>query len=159
MEEIETAKHMTDHMSRFREQLEAIRQAYRAAIARKPILSCWSHVVDYLSATIAFDETEHLHILFLDKRNRLIADEEHQHGTIDHVPCYPREVVKRALELGAAALILAHNHPTGDPTPSHADVAMTKAIAQVCGLLGIAVHDHIVVAKQGHASLKALGLI
>jgi DNA repair protein RadC len=115
--------------------------------------------VDYLSATIAFDETEHLHILFLDKRNRLIADEEHQHGTIDHVPCYPREVVKRALELGAAALILAHNHPTGDPTPSHADVAMTKAIAQVCGLLGIAVHDHIVVAKQGHASLKALGLI
>jgi hypothetical protein len=143
----------------FREQLEAIRQAYRAEIAGKPVLSCWSDVLDYLTAAIAFDETERFHLLLLDKKNRLIADEQHQTGTVDHVPVYPREVVKRALQVGATAIILAHNHPSGDPTPSRADVDMTKALAEACGPLGIAIHDHIVVGKQGHASLKALKLI
>ena len=98
-------------------------------------------------------------MLFLDKRNRLIADELHQQGTIDHTPVYPREVVKRALELGASAIVLVHNHPSGDPTPSHADVEMTKAIISACQVLGIAVHDHVVIAKQGHASFKELKLM
>jgi DNA repair protein RadC len=116
-------------------------------------------VLNYLTAAIAFDQTEQLRILFLDKRNRLIADEQHQRGTIDHVPVYPREVVKRALEVGATALILAHNHPSGDPTPSRADIDMTKALGEVCRLTGVAVHDHVIVGKEGHASLKALGLM
>jgi DNA repair protein RadC len=143
----------------FREQLEAIRQAYRAEIAGKPVMSCWSDVVNYLTAAMAFDATEQLCILFLDKRNRLIADEKHQTGTMDHVPVYPREVVKRALDHNATAIILSHNHPSGDPTPSRADVEMTKALAEACRPLGIAIHDHLVVGREGHASLKALGLL
>ena len=100
-----------------------------------------------------------LRILFLDKRNQLISDEVQQVGTVDHTPVYPREVVKRALELSATALILAHNHPSGDPTPSHADIQMTKAIIDVARPLGISVHDHIIVGKNGHASMKGLRLI
>jgi DNA repair protein RadC len=98
-------------------------------------------------------------ILFLDKRNGLIADEVQQTGTVDHTPVYPREVVKRALELSATAIILVHNHPSGDPTPSRADIEMTKAIVDVAKPLGISVHDHLIVGKDGHASLKGLKLI
>ena len=98
-------------------------------------------------------------MLFLDKRNQLIADEVQQTGTVDHTPVYPREVVKRALELSATAIILVHNHPSGDPTPSRADIEMTKAIMEVAKPLGIAVHDHLIVGKQGHASLRGLKLI
>jgi DNA repair protein RadC len=104
-------------------------------------------------------EKEALRVLFLDKKNQLIADEEQQKGTVDHTPVYPREVVKRALELSATALILVHNHPSGDPTPSRADIEMTQAIVAVARPLGIAVHDHIIVGKDGHASLKGLRLI
>jgi DNA repair protein RadC len=96
---------------------------------------------------------------FLDKRNHLIADELHQQGTIDHTPVYPREVVKRALELGASAIVIAHNHPSGDPTPSRADVEMTKAIISACQVLGIAVHHHVIIGKQGHRSFKELKLM
>jgi DNA repair protein RadC len=108
---------------------------------------------------MAFAEKEQFRILFLDKRNQLIVDEVQQTGTVDHTPVYPREVVKRALELSATALILVHNHPSGDPTPSHADIQMTQTIIDVAKPLGIAVHDHIVVGKDGHTSLKALKLI
>jgi DNA repair protein RadC len=108
---------------------------------------------------MAFAEREQFRILFLDKRNQLIADEVQATGTVDHTPVYPREVVKRALELSATALVLVHNHPSGDPTPSHADVQMTKQIANVARPLGIEVHDHIIVGKEGHASLKALRLL
>ena len=108
---------------------------------------------------MAFEDIEQFRILFLDKRNRLIADEVQQTGTVDHTPVYPREVVKRALELSATAIILVHNHPSGDPTPSQADVQMTKAVIDVAGPLGISVHDHIIVGKHGHASLKGLKLI
>ena len=108
---------------------------------------------------MAFADKEQFRILFLDKRNRLIADEVQQTGTVDHTPVYPREVVKRALELSATAIILVHNHPSGDPTPSHADIEMTKAIVEVAKPLGIAVHDHMIVGKDGHASLKGLRLI
>lgn len=125
----------------------------------RPVLSSWSAVIDYCRTAMAFADKEQFRVLFLDKRNQLIADELQQVGTVDHTPVYPREVVKRALELSATAIILVHNHPSGDPTPSTADVQMTKSIIEVAGPLGISVHDHIIVGKQGHASLKGLRLI
>jgi DNA repair protein RadC len=108
---------------------------------------------------MAFEPREQFRILFLDKKNALIADEVQQQGTIDHTPVYPREVVKRALELSATALILVHNHPSGDPTPSRADIEMTRLVVDSAKPLGIAVHDHIIIGKNGHASLKGLQLI
>jgi DNA repair protein RadC len=131
----------------------------RGEIKRRDVLSSWSAVLDYCRAAMAFANTEQFRILFLDKRNKLIADEEQQRGTVDHTPVYPREVVKRALELSATAIVLVHNHPSGDPTPSRADIEMTKQIIEVAKPLGIAVHDHIIVGKDGHASLRGLGVI
>jgi len=131
----------------------------RGQVQRRPVLSSWSNVIDYCRTTMAFADKEQFRVLFLDKRNRLIADEVQQVGTIDHTPVYPREVVKRALELSATALILVHNHPSGDPTPSQADIQMTQTIIDVARPLGIAVHDHIIVGKDGHASFKSLRLI
>ena len=131
----------------------------RGEMRRRPVLSSWSTVLDYCRTSMAFADKEQFRILFLDKRNQLIADEVQQVGTIDHTPVYPREVVKRALELSATALILVHNHPSGDPTPSRADIQMTQSIVEVAAPLGIAVHDHIIVAKDGHASFKGLKLI
>jgi len=131
----------------------------RGQVKRRTVLSSWSQVLDYCRSVMAFAAIEQFRVLFLDKRNHLIADEQHQVGTIDHTPVYPRELVKRALELSATAMILVHNHPSGDPTPSRADVQMTQAIIEVARPLGIAVHDHIIVGKDGHASLKALKLI
>jgi DNA repair protein RadC len=124
----------------------------------KQVLASWSSVIDYCRAAMAYETIEQFRILFLDKRNTLIADEVQQRGTVDHTPVYPREVVKRALELSATALILVHNHPSGDPTPSRADIDMTKMIADTAKPLGITVHDHIIVGKDGHASLKGLRL-
>ena len=131
----------------------------RGQVKRREVLSSWGSVLDYCRTTMAFDDTEKFRVLFLDKKNQLIADEVQQRGTVDHTPVYPREVVKRALELAATAVILVHNHPGGDPTPSRADVQMTQAIVEVARPLGIAVHDHIIVGKDGHASLKGLKLI
>jgi DNA repair protein RadC len=122
-------------------------------------LSSWNDVIDYCRASMAFSDKEQFRLLFLDKKNQLIADEVQQTGTVDHTPVYPREVIKRALELSATALILVHNHPSGDPTPSQADIQMTKAIINIATPLGIAVHDHIVVGRGGHASLKGMRLI
>jgi DNA repair protein RadC len=131
----------------------------RGEVKRRPMLSSWSSVLDYCRTQMAFADKEQFRILFLDKRNQLIADEVQQVGTVDHTPVYPREVVKRALELSATALILVHNHPSGDPTPSRADIQMTQAIVEVARPLGISVHDHIIVGKEGHASFKGLRLI
>jgi DNA repair protein RadC len=128
-------------------------------VRARPVLSSWNEVLDYCRAAMAFAEKEHFRVLFLDKRNQLIADEVQQSGTVDHTPVYPREVVKRALELSATAVVLVHNHPSGDPTPSRADIAMTKSIVDVARPLGIEVHDHIIVGREGHASLKGLKLI
>ena len=125
----------------------------------QPILSSWSSLIDYCRSAMAFEDVEQFRILFLDKKNRLIADEVQQRGTVDHTPVYPREVMKRALELGATALILVHNHPSGDPTPSTADVQMTRQIVDVAKPLGVTVHDHIVIGKHGHVSMKAQRLI
>ena len=131
----------------------------RGAVKDRPVLSSWSTVLEYCRAAQAFADREEFRVLFLDKRNQLIADEVQQTGTIDHTPVYPREIVKRALELASTAVILVHNHPSGDPTPSHADIQMTQQIIAVAQPLGISVHDHIIVGKEGHASLKGLKLI
>src|SRR5277367_5406268 len=131
----------------------------RGAVKKRPALSSWSRVLDYCRTAQAFAEREQFRVLFLDKRNQLIADEVQQTGTVDHTPVYPREVVKRALELSATAIVMVHNHPPGDPTPSRADIEMTQQIIAVAGPLGIAVHDHIIVGKAGHTSLRGLKLI
>jgi len=131
----------------------------KGEIKRSIALSSWNEVIEYCRTSMAFADKEQFRILFLDKRNQLIADEVQQTGTVDHTPVYPREVIKRALELSATALILMHNHPSGDPTPSSADIQMTKAIIGIASPLGISVHDHIIVGKNGHASLKGMKLI
>ncbi len=131
----------------------------RGQVKRRPVLSSWTAVLEYCRTAQAFADKEQFRILFLDKKNQLIADELQQVGTIDHTPVYPREVVKRAIERSATAVILVHNHPSGDPTPSRADIQMTQAIVDVARSLGISVHDHIIVGKEGHASLKGLKLI
>jgi DNA repair protein RadC len=131
----------------------------RGAVTKRQALSSSASVLNYCRSAQAFADRELFRILFLDKRNHLIADEVQQTGTIDHTPVYPREVVKRALELSSTAVILVHNHPSGDPTPSRADIQMTQQIISVAQPLGISVHDHIIVGKEGHASLKGLKLI
>ena len=137
----------------------AARRLAKGAVGKRPVLSSWTSVLDYCRAAMAFAEREQFRLLFLDKRNALIADEMQQSGTVDHTPVYPCEVVRRALELSATALILVHNHPSGDPTPSSPDIRMTKEIMEVAKPLGITVHDHIIVGREGHASLKGLRLI
>ena len=131
----------------------------KGQLKQRTLLSSWNDVIDYCRTAMAFADREQFRLLFLDKRNQIIADELQQTGTVDHTPVYPREVIKRALELSATAVILVHNHPSGDPTPSSADIQMTKAIVDIAAPLGISVHDHIIVGKGGHASLKALKLI
>ncbi len=125
----------------------------------RPALSSWAALLDYCAAAMARGVREEFRVLFLDRKNVLIADEVQSAGTIDHTPVYPREIVKRALEIGASALILVHNHPSGDPTPSRADIEMTREIAAAAKPLNIAVHDHLVVGRSGHASFKSLGLL
>lgn len=125
----------------------------------KPLLSSWTQLIDYCRSQMAYESIEQFRILFLDKKNRLIADEVQQVGTVDHTPVYPREVIRRALELSATALILVHNHPSGDPTPSSADVRVTRDIVEAAKPLGITLHDHIIIGKSGHASLRGLKLI
>ena len=127
--------------------------------AEQPILSSWSQLIDYCSSQMAYQSIEQFRILFLDKKNRLIADEVQQTGTVDHTPVYPREVIKRSLELSATALILVHNHPSGDPAPSSADVRMTREIHDIAKPLGITLHDHLIIGRSGHASLRALKLL
>jgi DNA repair protein RadC len=131
----------------------------REELRDRPVLSSWDKVVDYCRARLGREETEHFWVLYLDRKNAVLADEQQSRGTVDHTPVYPREVVRRALELGASALILVHNHPSGDPTPSAADISITKAVVDAAAALDIAVHDHIVIARAGHVSLRAEGLI
>ena len=131
----------------------------RGEVLERPVLASWSQVVDYCRASMGFEPKDQFRILFLDKKNRLIADEVQQAGTVDHTPVYPREVIKRTLELSATALILVHNHPSGDPAPSSADVQMTRQINDIARPLGITVHDHIIVGRNGHASLKGMKLM
>ncbi|PLX37161.1 MAG: hypothetical protein C0606_11715 [Hyphomicrobiales bacterium] len=135
------------------------RRFTRGQVRGRTVLASWSAVIEHCRASMAFSDREQFRVLFLDKKNALIADELQQTGTVDHTPVYPREIVKRALELSATAIILVHNHPSGDPTPSRADIQMTKQIVDIGEPLGIAVHDHIIVGRDGHASFRGLKLI
>lgn len=128
-------------------------------VLNQPVLNSWSRLIDYIQATMGLEKKEHFRLLFLNKKNELIADETQQTGTVDHTPAYPREIVKRALELSATAIILVHNHPSGDPTPSKADIDMTAQIIAAARPLGIVIHDHIVVSKSGTTSMRNKGLL
>ncbi len=136
----------------------AIRLA-RAPVINSSVISNWETLLDYCRTAMATLPTEQFRLLFLDRKNVLIADELQQTGTVDHTPLYPREVVKRALALHASSVILVHNHPSGDPKPSRADVEMTRAVRDALGAVGISVHDHVVIGRKGHASFKAMGLL
>ncbi len=131
----------------------------REEVMDRPVLSSWSKLLAYCRASMARAANERFRVLFLDRQNALIADELQQKGTVDHTPVYPREVVKRALELGATAIIMVHNHPSGDPTPSKADIQMTKEVRDAGARLGIVLHDHLIVSRAGHASFKEMGLL
>jgi DNA repair protein RadC len=143
--------------------LKAVREAAlrlsRAALTDGEVISSWDKLIDYCKANIAHGTVEEFHLLFLDRKNALIKHERQQRGTIDHTPVYPREVVKRALELNASALILVHNHPSGDPTPSKADIAVTRDIINAAKPLGVTVHDHLIIGRGRHTSLRDLGLL
>jgi len=143
----------------FKAVREAARRMLREEIADRPVISSWTKLIDYCRASMADEQTERFRILYLNRKNMLITDEIQQRGTVDHTPVYPREVIKRALELGATALILVHNHPSGDPTPSRADIEMTHEVRDAADKLGISVYDHVIVGKGTASSFKALGLL
>ncbi|MDE2029454.1 MAG: DNA repair protein RadC [Alphaproteobacteria bacterium] len=134
-------------------------RAQKKAIIGGALLNNWQRIVDYCRMAMAHETVEQFRLLFLDRKNRLIGEEVQQRGTLDHTPVYPREVVRRALEIGAGAIVLVHNHPSGDPAPSRDDIAMTQAIVAACAPLGIAVHDHLIIGHAETASFKALGLL
>ena len=138
---------------------EAALRLMRSELRERPVVGSWDKLIEYCTAHIAHGKVEEFHILFLDRKNVLIKHEQQQRGTIDHTPVYPREVVKRALELQASALILVHNHPSGDPTPSQADIAVTRDIVKAAQPLGVTVHDHLIIGRGRHTSLRDLGLI
>jgi len=131
----------------------------RHEVINRPILASWDKLLDYCHISMAHRDIEQFHLLFLDRKNVLIADEAQQRGTVDHTPVYPREVVKRALELNATAIIMVHNHPSGDPTPSGPDIEMTKLVREAAKAVGITLHDHLVIGKKGHVSFKSMGLL
>jgi DNA repair protein RadC len=136
----------------------AVRMA-RASVAKRPVISSWQQLLDYCNVAAGHGETEEFRILFLDRKNALIADERQSQGTVDHVPVYPREVVRRVLALGASAVIMVHNHPSGDTTPSKGDVEMTRAVAKALAAVGVEIHDHVVIGRGRHSSFKTLGLL
>jgi DNA repair protein RadC len=138
---------------------EAALRLLRLELQERPVVGSWDKLIDYCNAQIAHSRVEEFHILFLDRKNVLIKHERQQRGTVDHTPVHPREVVKRALELGASALILVHNHPSGDPTPSKTDIAVTKDIKKAAASLGVVLHDHLIIGRDGHISLRELGEI
>ncbi|NNE53705.1 MAG: DNA repair protein RadC [Sulfitobacter sp.] len=137
----------------------AAQRMARARVMKRQVVSSWDALLDYCHTAMAHRETEQFRILFLDRKNVLIADEAQAKGTVDHVPVYPREVAKRALELNASALILVHNHPSGDPTPSEQDITMTNQVAAACGALGLTLHDHLIIGKSKELSFRAEGLL
>lgn len=137
----------------------AAQRLARARVMQRHVISSWDAVVDYCHTTMSHQDTEHFRVLFLDRKNTLIADEEQARGTIDHVPVYPREIVKRALELNASALILVHNHPSGDPTPSTSDIDMTAQVHAACDALGLSLHDHLIIGKATELSFREKGYL
>ena len=138
---------------------ELAKRAGREAVERRPVISSWSALLDYVRTAIGHEPRERVHVLYLDTKNQLILDEETSRGTINHAPLYPREVVRRALELSASSMILVHNHPSGDTSPSASDIAVTKEVVAAAKPLGIGVHDHVIVGRHGVESLKSRGLM
>lgn len=138
---------------------QASKRVALGAVKNRQVLGSYTSVVEYCRTAMAFSEIEEFRLLFLDKKNGLIGDEVMQRGTVDHTPVYPREIIRRALQLNASAVILVHNHPSGDPAPSRADIEMTREIVTMAEPLGITVHDHLIVGRKGHASFRALGLL
>lgn len=134
-------------------------RSLKQEIMKKPILNSWARLMDYCYATMAHEKKEHFRILFLNKKNELIADEIQSSGTVDHTQAYPREIVKRTLEIGATAIILMHNHPSGDSRPSQADLDMTRTIQKAAEAFNIVVHDHVVISRNGYTSFKNEGLL
>ncbi len=143
----------------FKAVREAARRIAKADIEKKPILSSWTQLLDYCRVCLADEPSEQFRVLYLNRKNILIRDDLQQRGTVDHTPVYPREVVKRALELGATALIMVHNHPSGDPTPSRADIDMTHEVRDAAEKLGISVYDHVIVGRDGVSSFRTMGLL
>lgn len=151
---------MSENMITELKLIEAVAlEVGKSRILHKPLLSSWEHLIAYCRAKTADKTTEEFHVVFLDKKNQIIADEIMGRGTVDHAPVYPREVIKRALQLDASALVLMHNHPSGDPTPSRADIDMTRKIQDLASGFSIRLHDHIIIGRQSEVSFKNMGLI
>lgn len=160
VDDLQTVKGISENTAVFIKTIHALQlRTLSEEIKEKPILTSWQKLIDYCHAAMAHEKREHFRVLFLNKKNQLIADEVQQVGTIDHVPVYPREVVKHALDLGATAMILVHNHPSGDPTPSDGDITMTRELVKAAKAMDVMVHDHIIIRKSGHTSFKSLGLM
>lgn len=160
LEDLQSVQGLGENAAVFLKTVHALTQRMLIGdVEKKPILGSWQKLLDYCHVAMAHEKREHFRILFLNRKNQLIADEVQQTGTVDHAPVYPREIVRRALELGATALILVHNHPSGDPTPSDSDITMTEEIIRATRALDILVHDHLIIAKNGHSSFKSLGLL
>jgi DNA repair protein RadC len=158
--ELQKVKGMSENAAVLFKAVQALTQKMLISeVKSQPILSSWQKLLDYCHAAMAHEKREQFRVLFLNRKNQLIADEVQQVGTVDHTPVYPREIVKRALDLGATALILVHNHPSGDPTPSDSDIAMTEEIIRAAAALDILVHDHLIVSRNGHVSFKSLGIL
>lgn len=158
--DLQTVKGISENAAVFLKTIHALTQrALLNEIKQKPVLSSWQKLIDYCTVAMAHEQREQFRVLFLNRKNQLIADEVKQTGTVDHVPVYPREIVKRALDLGATAMILVHNHPSGDPTPSDGDIAMTKELIKAAKALDVLIHDHIIIGKNGFTSFKALGIL
>ena len=158
--ELKRVEGLTDNAAAALKFIEATAlRALRTAAIHRPVLSGWQALTDYLHASMAHRMTEEFRVIFLNNRNIMVRDEAMGTGTVNAAPVYPREIVKRALELGASGLVLVHNHPSGDPSPSRDDIQMTKAIVEAGKPLGLTVHDHVVIGKSGHASFRALGLL
>lgn len=159
-EDLKKVKGLNDNSAALLKVAHALTQRMLLGdIEKKPVLGSWQKLIDYCYVAMAHEKREHFRVLFLNRKNQLIADEVQQIGTVDHAPVYPREIIKRALELGATALILVHNHPSGDPAPSDSDLAMTEEIIRAARALDVLVHDHLIISKNGHTSFKSLGLL
>jgi DNA repair protein RadC len=137
----------------------AAQRLLHTKVKDKPLISSWNDLIAYCTAQMAYNAIEQFRVLYLDRKNRLIADEAQAEGTVDHTPVYPREVVKRALELNASALVMVHNHPSGDPKPSRADIDMTRRVKDAAAAVNITLHDHVIVSRGGHVSFRTDGLI
>ena len=157
---LKSVTHMTEDTIAHLRLTQAVAETItRKQLDDRPILGSWQAVMDYCRATMAHRDVEEVRVFYLDRKNHLIADEQHSRGTVDHAPFYPREVIKRALEMSASALVVVHNHPSGDPTPSTGDIALTRQLGEASKMMGLTLHDHIIITPSGEVSFRTEGLI